>query len=73
MSESCSFSFLSIPKVKSFSVRPKPAADAVVTMKNDDIMIYGLVKNLELKVVAEKRPFSMFLQALSGKRKKPLE
>lgn len=69
-SESCSFSFLSIPKVKSFFVRPKTAADAVVTVKNDNIMIYGMVKNLELKVVTEKHPFSMFLQtSISRKRK----
>lgn len=69
-SESCSFSFLSIPKVKSFFVRPKTAADAVVTVKNDNIMIYDMVKNLKLKVVTEKHPFSMFLQTLiSSKRK----
>lgn len=53
-----------------FFVRPKTAADAVVTVKNDNIMIYGVVKNSELKVVTEKHPFSRFLQTLiSGERK----
>lgn len=42
----------------------------MVTVKNDNIMIYGMVKNLELKVVTEKHPFSMFLQtSISRKRK----
>lgn len=42
----------------------------MVTVKNDNIMIYGMVKNSELKVVTEKHPFSRFLQTLiSGERK----